>query len=78
MEDVNVWIFEETDEILVTDQTGGVPVDANQLFDFHGPDAWNEAVKKAAEIKGQRGEHWTIQYDSWAGRDMAEQADEIL
>ncbi len=78
MEDVNVWIFEETYEILVTDQTGGIPVGVNALFDFHGPDAWNEAVKKAAEIKHQRGKHWTIEYDSFAGRDMAEQADEIL
>lgn len=78
MEDVNVWIFEETCEILVTDQTGGVPVDANQLFDFHGTNAWSDAVNKAAEIKASRGNHWTIDYDSWAGRDMAEQADEIL
>lgn len=27
MIDVNVWLFPLTDEILVTDQTGGVPVD---------------------------------------------------
>lgn len=85
MTDVNIWIFPKIDEILVTDQTGGVPADCcglpeyetkrlerllgsgSVLYQFKD---WNTAVDYAQSLLNKL-PGWTIEYDSAAGRDLA-------
>lgn len=92
MTDVNVWLFPLTDEILVTDQTGGVPVDCcdlprheterlerltgsgSVLYEFKD---WQDAVMFAQSLVYNKLTSWTIQYDSEAGRDLAEFNNEV-
>ena len=66
MDDANVWLFPETREILVTDQTGGVPVDATECYHFK---SWHEALVKSEQLKREHA-GWEIRYDSRPGREL--------
>lgn len=82
---VNVWLFPLTDEILVTDQTGGVPVDCCNLPEHESKrlesltgsssvlydfESWEDAVMFAQSLRYNKLTSWTIQFDSEAGREL--------
>lgn len=77
-EDINVWLFPLTDEIVVTDQTGGVPVDCCNLPEYESKrleiltgsqgvlyrfDEWGKAVKFVDELVKEKLRGWQVTYD---------------
>jgi hypothetical protein len=81
-EDINIWLFPIQEEILVTDQTGGVPIDCCNLPKHYSDtlerltgsqsvlytfDDWNKAVNFADSLL-KKLQGWTVKYDNWYGR----------
>lgn len=52
MDDVNIWILPDSNEILVTDQTGGVPVEACN---------WSESTQSM--LKKMMGDDYSALFD---------------
>lgn len=85
MEDINVWIFPIQEQILITDQTGGVPVDVCNLAEHYSQkleqltgsksvlyqfNDWGKAVEFATTLQKEKLKGWAIEYDNWVGRSV--------
>lgn len=82
-DNVNIWLFPIQEEILVTDQTGGVPVDCCNLSEHYEDrlqkltgsksvlytfNEWSKATDFAKILNGKTG--WEVKYDNWYGRQV--------
>lgn len=88
---INVWIFPTLDEILVTDQTGGVPVDCCNVSEHYEQRLekltgskgvlyqftdWHEATKFAIDLVNDKLIGWEVKYDNWYGRQVEAEQNE--